>query len=80
MLQQHVSSTQVENFRYSLPIFLFQPPLSLNFAIHTFIVFVHGEIINAVFSGYSRNVIIIFFCLCLFLEQNTVSFEKLNTI
>ena len=44
LLQQHVISIQVENFRYSLPIFPLQPQLSLNFAIHTFIVFVHGEI------------------------------------
>ena len=90
LLQQHVSSIQVENFRYSIfthyiPL---QPPLSLNFAIHTFLVFVHGEIQSykiwtPVFSGYFRNVfivIIISFCLCLFLVQNTVPFEKLNTI
>ena len=65
-----------------------QPPLSLNFAIHTFLGFVHGEIQSyklwtPVFSGYFRNVFIVFiisFCLCLFLVQNTVPFEKLNTI
>ena len=65
-----------------------QPPLSLNFAIHTFLGFVHGEIQSyklwtPVFSGYFRNVFIVFiisFCLCLFLVQNTVPFEKLTTI
>ena len=41
------------------------------------------QIMNAVFSGYFRNVFIVFiisFGLCLFLVQNTVTFEKLNTI
>ena len=76
-------------FSSLLTIIPLQPPLSLNFAIHTFLVFVHGEIqsyttfMNTVFSRYFRNVFIVFiisFCLCLFLVQNTVPFEKLNSI
>ena len=89
LLQQHVSSIQVEDFRYSLPVIPLHTPFSLNFAIHTFLNCLRPwrntilQIMNAVFSGYFRNVFIVFiisFCLCLFLVQNTVPFEKLNTI
>ena len=37
LLQQHVSSIQVENFRYSLTVISLHTPFSLNFAIHTFL-------------------------------------------
>ena len=75
-------------FSSLLTIIPLQLPLSLNFAIRTFLCLRPWrntilQIMNAVFSGYFRNVFIVFiisFCLCLFLVQNTVPFEKLNSI
>ena len=67
-----ISSIQVENFRYSLPIMPLQSPLRLNFVIRTFFVFFHDEMqsANRLRTRYFKNVFIVTntsFCLCLFL-------------
>ena len=87
-MQQHVSSIQVEIFvilnHYSSsapakPKFC-NPYVSCLRPWRNTILY---NFMNTVFSRYFRNIFIvtiISFCLCLFLVQNTVPFEKLNTI
>ena len=58
LLQQHLSSSR--KFSLFLTIIPLQSPLSLNFAIHTFLVFIHGRQNTILCNFYERVIFKVF--------------------